>query len=525
MAKVDSSNFKTICQTVSNNIFHYFRGSGMLPLLLLLLPLSATSWEILFVNVLVTGSHQTVGAYTANVLADHGHSVTYLSSNVPNYLRSQIKRVTLAETEIIGNELFKTIDDPDFTYRLVLSKIRSVLGLCGTFFRDPFVQHLINTNAKFDAMISAGVLYDSCAFALAHKLKIPGRITHFPAPCTLPAQISAYGLPLYHSSVNHDGLTYQDNEEAKASLLLRAQNILKSAGVMLFMDLVQRFMIEPDIYPHVPDYPGYGAISKEVGLVLMHYHPLVDFPVPFGPGVVPLAGTLCTEYDPASLSDELREFIDSSEEFIYISFGSLLNNLQDVEKEILIGAFVKMSFKFNVVWKMKFEIPNLPPNVKTFKWVAQTTLLRHPKLRVFITHGGYASKVEAMCAGAPMLVIPQFAFDQYLNAEQIWKRQLGDKIVSLRDSNVEEVYGKVMNISGPKIRGNSKVLQRQLLLTRTTEDQLLGFIDMAISGKKLLPGYQPFYEYFYIDIILLPILTIYLVKYLVKKIRRLPPLQ
>jgi hypothetical protein len=168
---------------------------------------------------------------------------------------------------------------------------------------------------------------------------------------------------------------------------------------------------------------------------------------------------------------------------------------------------------------MKFEVSNLPPNAKTFKWLAQTTLLRHPKLRAFITHGGYASKVEAMCAGAPMLVMPRLALDQYFHAEQIKKRQLGDKIVSLRDSSVEEVYGKVMNISGPQISGNSKDLQRQLLLTRTTEEQLLGYIDIVISGGKLLPGYQPFYEYFYLDIIFLPIFIIYLVKYVVKKIR------
>ena len=489
----------------------------MLLFLLLLLPLSTFSWDIIFVNVLATGSHQTVGAYTANVLADHGHSVTYVSTNVPKYLRSQIKKVTLTESEKVFNELIRKVDDPEFTMASAVWDMKPMLKLCRLLFENPFIQNLMATNAKFDAILTLGALYDSCSFALAHKLGIPGRITLFPAPATFPAQISSYGLPIYHSSVNHDGITYFDNDEVKASPLLRVKNLLKSTGIMIFEDLVQRFMIGPDIYPHVPDYPGYVSLYREVGLVLMHYHPLVDHPVPFGPGVVPLAGTLCTDYQPEMLSDELREFVDASEGFVFISFGSLINMILDVEKEILIGAFARMPF--NVVWKSKFDIPNLPPNVKTFKWVAQTTLLRHPKLRTFITHGGYASKVEAMCAGAPMLVIPRFAFDQYINAEQVRKRGLGDKIVDLKDSSVEEVYGKVMNVSGPTIAGRSKDLQRQLLLTRTTDEQLLGYIDIIISGKKLLPGYQPFYEYFYIDIILVPIFTIYLVKYLVRKIR------
>ena len=192
--------------------------SGMQFVLFLILPLTAFSWDILFVNVFAGGSHQTVGAYTANVLADHGHSVTYVSTNLPKYLRSQIKKVTLTENERVGNHFLNSVvDDPDFSLGKALSNIKIMLGLCGPFFEDPFVQHLMTTNAKFDAMISLGALYDSCSFALAHKLKIPGRIVQFPAPSTFPAQIASYGLPIYHSSVNHDGVTYQDNGDVKAS--------------------------------------------------------------------------------------------------------------------------------------------------------------------------------------------------------------------------------------------------------------------------------------------------------------------
>ena len=500
-------------------VFTIITISGMLSiLLLLLLPLSASPWEVLFVNVFATRSHQTVSGYTANLLAEHGHHVTYISTNIPNYLRSEITKITLSEIEKIGNTVIKKVDDPDFSLGKMLPSIKTMLLLCDPFFVDPNVQHLITKQARFDVMIAFGALYDSCAFALAHKLNITARITQFPAPATFPAQMSAYGLPIYHSAVNYDGVSYQDPQDVKNSMLLRVKNIFKTGIIMMIEDIAQRWFIGPAIYTHVPDYPGYFSAYQKVGLVLMHQHPLTDYPVPFGPGVVPLGGTLCTDYQPEAFSAELIEFLDSSiQGFVYLSFGSIVNTLLDVEKEILIGAFAKLSY--NVVWKIPGDIPNLPPNVKTFSWLPQMSLLRHPNLRAFITHGGYASKIEAMCAGVPMLVIPRTAFDQYQNAELVRSRGLGDKLLSLRDSTSEVMYAKVMNITGDDITMRSKSLQRQLLATRTSPTQLLGYLDIVISGHSLLPGYQPFWEYFYLDILLIPVLVMWLVKALVSRIR------
>ena len=485
--------------------------------ILIFFPIAVTSWDVLFVNVFSTRSHQTISGYTANLLADNGHHVTYISTNIPNYLRSEIKKVTLTEIEKVGNAVIKKVDDPDFSLGKMLPSIKTMLSLCDLFFADPYVQLLISKRARFDAIVAFAALYDSCAFALAHKLEIGARITQVPAPAIFPAQQAAYGLPIYHSSVNYNGVICQDPQDVKDSMVLRLKNILSTNLVMLFEDVAQKWFIGPGIYSHVPDYPGYFEVYKEVGMVLMHQHPLTDFPVPFGPGVIPLAGTLCTDYQPELLGADLLDFIDSSQGFIYLSFGSIIHTLLDIEIEIFINAFSKLPF--NVVWKMPGDIPNLPPNVKTFSWLPQMSLLRHPKLRAFITHGGHASKIEAMCSGAPMLVIPRTAFDQYLNADQVVKRHLGDKILNLRESSGHQIYEKIMNITGEETTGNMRNLQRHLLATRTTESQLLGYFDIVISGKKLLPGYQPIWQYFYLDIILIPIVVILLVRMLIRKVR------
>ena len=47
----------------------------------------------------------------------------------------------------------------------------------------------------------------------------------------------------------------------------------------------------------------------------------------------------------------------------------------------------------------------------------QQDLLGHPKIRLFITHGGLFSNQEAVYHGVPFIVFPIFA-DQPLNAQK-----------------------------------------------------------------------------------------------------------
>ncbi|RXG58710.1 putative UDP-glucosyltransferase YojK, partial [Armadillidium vulgare] len=84
--------------------------------------------------------------------------------------------------------------------------------------------------------------------------------------------------------------------------------------------------------------------------------------------------------------------------------------------------------KQRVLWKWNNEtMPDLPKNVKLRKWLPQPDLLGHPKIRLFITHGGQLSTLEALYNGVPVIGIPVFS-DQHTNMKIIesegWGRVL-----------------------------------------------------------------------------------------------------
>jgi hypothetical protein len=268
--------------------------------------------------------------------------------------------------------------------------------------------------------------------------------------------------------------------------------------------------IEPTLYDKIPGYPGYKETYKTVKLMLMniHYHPLVDGPSPLGPGVLALGGSLCTEYNEEEVAsyEGLAEFIDDAKNgFIFMSFGSVQMDIPVIEQRKWLKVFEGLPYQ--VIWKQN-QIKDLPPNVKLFNWLPQQSILQHPNFKLFISHGGHASETELACAGKPMLVVPQFAKDQFYNAQRTAEIGIGDNVLDLTGTPVEVIQEKIRNLTDGRYDVVRRAVRRQMLATKLTREQILGHLDAVVSGNKFLPGYQPWYEYFYLDVLFPPILLI-----------------
>jgi len=131
--------------------------------------------------------------------------------------------------------------------------------------------------------------------------------------------------------------------------------------------------------------------------------------------------------EPKSFSKDLEDFIQGSGEHgvIYFSLGTnvRINNLAEDRKKILIETFAGLPQR--ILWKFEDEeLPEKPTNVLISKWFPQQDILAHPKVKLFITHGGMQSTIECIHHGKPMLGLP-FFYDQFGNMEYIKKRGLG----------------------------------------------------------------------------------------------------
>ncbi|KAB7505537.1 Cyanidin-3-O-glucoside 2-O-glucuronosyltransferase [Armadillidium nasatum] len=121
------------------------------------------------------------------------------------------------------------------------------------------------------------------------------------------------------------------------------------------------------------------------------------------------------------LPKDLEDWVEGSGEdgFIFFSLGSALNPdfLPEKYRQILVKVFG--SLKQRVLWKWNIEsMPDLPSNVKLQKWLPQPDLLGHPKIKLFITHGGLLSTMESTYHGVPVIGMPVMA-DQETNMLEV----------------------------------------------------------------------------------------------------------
>lgn len=118
---------------------------------------------------------------------------------------------------------------------------------------------------------------------------------------------------------------------------------------------------------------------------------------------------------------------------LYVSLGSMLSDAEFYRAcvdQFGDGAWhVAMSAK---------DVGPVPDTIDVQPWFPQPAVLRHAK--VFITHGGMNSTLEALHQGVPLVVVPQTP-EQATNADRIAELGLGVRVDDLGDlrQTVDEV--------------------------------------------------------------------------------------
>ncbi|ORX96673.1 UDP-Glycosyltransferase/glycogen phosphorylase [Basidiobolus meristosporus CBS 931.73] len=185
----------------------------------------------------------------------------------------------------------------------------------------------------------------------------------------------------------------------------------------------------------------------EKSLVFVASVPWIDQPRPVPPNVHYIGPTLSQSYE--SLSHELQQFLDTHKRSIYIAFGSL-TAVKPTEFDALVQS---LSVAYHaglidgVVWGlMNTHAHELNAVTYTNYTAPQRAVLKHPSVKLFISHCGLGSIHEAMEAGTPILGIPGFS-DQPSNALIIEAMNAGMRI-SWKDVGTSRMHSALEHILG-----------------------------------------------------------------------------
>ena len=145
-----------------------------------------------------------------------------------------------------------------------------------------------------------------------------------------------------------------------------------------------------------------------------------------------------------TLSKDLEYFLHETQEMaILVSFGSFF----DYVPEFLARSFCNVfrQLKHQVIWKLKnATYCDDVKNVEVMDWIPQNDILAHPKIRLFITHGGYNSMVESVFHAKPMIISP-VAYDQPNNAAVAVKSGYGIRM-NMSNLKAEDLIGNIDKI-------------------------------------------------------------------------------
>nr|XP_057944954.1 UDP-glucuronosyltransferase 2C1-like [Doryrhamphus excisus] len=251
---------------------------------------------------------------------------------------------------------------------------------------------------------------------------------------------------------------------------------------------------------------SYDSLFQAADLWLMRADFVFEFPRPTMPNVIYMGGFQCK---PAkTLPDHLEDFVQNSGKhgFVVMSLGTLVSELPADLADTIAAAFAKIPQK--VIWRYKGAKPStLGNNTLLVDWIPQNDLLGHPKIKLFVAHGGTNGVQEAIYHGVPILGLP-LIFDQRDNLFRIAVKGAG-KVLDIFTMDQHMFFQGLQEVlTDPSYRINMQKL------SRLHKDQPIKPLDNAIfwiefvmrhkgAGHLRTESYKlPWYAYYSVDAVL-----------------------
>ncbi|KAG5683528.1 hypothetical protein PVAND_012802 [Polypedilum vanderplanki] len=425
---------------------------------ILILNSSANAANILAIFPVPSLPHQKIFRALTEALEDRGHHLTIISTD-PQLSRGHANTIeidlkfsyVLLQKALFSMSFKETKNELDalaiwFDYELEILEKQ---------FESEDVQYLLrNKDEKFDLVIVEAVGHTPWhALAEYFNARLIG-ITANEANLEFHDIIGNSANPIRDPDIllpQSDEMTFQ--ERYKAWWFHIIYNFYyKNKFHAKFDALIQKFL------PNVKS--NSQQLKEALDLLLINTHPAMLYSRPMVPTSIQL-GFLHVKPPKEIENEALKKFLDESEKsVIYMSFGTSVNSTSLQEPFIEMFQNVFKALPFNVIWKWEAEeMKNKPENVFITQWTPQADLLAHPKIKLFITHGGQLSIEEAIDRAVPMIVIPFFN-DQFTNSMKVQQLSIGlaADLQSLNEKFLRQLIDEV--IYGSQYKENILKLQK-----------------------------------------------------------------
>lgn len=186
--------------------------------------------------------------------------------------------------------------------------------------------------------------------------------------------------------------------------------------------------------------------------------------------------------------------------------------------------------KQRIIWKYEDDsLTDIPSNVMINKWLPQNDILAHPKVILFISHGGMFSNLESVYHGVPMIMIP-FVGDQVRNGVKAAKAGYAKYLYF--ESITTELLTTTIHEMLTKKKYSAKAKEISTILNDNMvdpKDEAVWWIEYVCRyrGAKHLKSHAvniTWFQYLLLDVILFNIVAATIVSYalyiLSTKIRR-----
>ncbi|CAH2062357.1 unnamed protein product, partial [Iphiclides podalirius] len=387
-------------------------GTRQLLLMAALAVSTAYGYKILCVTPVPSRSHTHLAKGIVDALLDAGHQVTWITPFPVKSTDKNLKQIDTSETRAIA-EALNVMNNPQMGMSLVrqFGANISLTAAASAAVREVVVKE------QFDAVVSEWFFSDmEAGYAAVQQVPwillngvvmhpymeylvdtvrslpvVPFMMLDFPVPMSLWQRLqNTFGFGMMILG------TWLDYSKTAAAYEERFAPLAAARGVTL---------------PPFPD------ALHNISIMFVNSHPSFAPAFSLPPNVVEIAGYHIAE-DTPPLPKDLQEILDSSPRgVVYFSLGSVLKSaaLPEQTKKDLIKVLGELPC--TVLWKFEEKMDGLPKNVHIRPWMPQTSILAHPNVRVFITHGGLLSTLESLRYGVPIVAVPVFG-DQPGNADR-----------------------------------------------------------------------------------------------------------